>query len=425
MSSHQYICQATFRGGICYGPRMNLVALQSPSFRAYLFSVAVALHGFWAKRVIIGWLAWELTGSAAFVGFVSFLNLAPTFLCGPFFGVIADRIDVRRASIVNYASVCLITFGFVALTTTSWLTAWAVAGFSLATGLISSLNHPVRMSLTPRLAPAAHMSSVIALTATNFNVSRLLGPVMGGALIQAVGATAALFVAALCYVPVVITLNFVTARDRATSTEAVPTGFIAALVGGIRYALDHHLIRLGIILSGFVAIAGRSVLETLPVLADGVFNAGPTGLGLMTAGAGVGALAASLAKVLGRGQLEGTVPPIVLVMALVTPGLVSGLSVIDQFWQALILTVMLGFSITIVAVSLQSMIQMELPDHYRGRVMGLWTMVSIGGGAVGAMLMGTIGDLFGISMAQICIGGGMFVLCFYTATTLRKAGRSR
>lgn len=405
----------------CYVLRMNLVALHSPSFRAYLFSVAVALHGFWAKRVIIGWLAWELTGSAAFVGFVSFLNLAPTVVGGPFFGVIADRIDVRRASIVNYTSVCLITVGFVALTTTSWLTAWAVAGFSLATGLISSLNHPVRMSLTPRLAPAAHMSSVIALTATNFNVSRLLGPVMGGALIQAVGATGALFVAALCYVPVVITLNFVTARDRAISKEAVPSTFVAALVGGIRYAVDHHLIRHGILLSGFVAIAGRGVLETLPVLADGVFNAGPTGLGLMTAGAGAGALIASLAKVLGRGQAMGTVSPIVLVMALVVPGLVIGLSLVDQFWQALMMIILLGFSITIVAVSLQSMIQMELPDHYRGRVMGLWTMVSIGGGAVGAMMMGTIGDLFGIGTAQIGVGGGMLLLCFVLVTTLRNA----
>ncbi len=399
---------------------MNLAALKSPSFRAYLFTVHVALQGFWAQRVITGWLAWDLTGSAAFVGMVAFLNFAPTLLSGPFFGVIADRIDVRRASIFIYFLVFLISLGFSAVATTSMLLPWVVAGFSLATGLISAANHPVRMSLTPRLAPANAMSSVIALTAVNFNVSRLVGPAIGGALIQSAGAPLALLFTALAYMPVIITLNFVAAREREYPAGSMPAGYFAALAAGARYAWTRRLVRLGIVFSGLVAIAGRSVLETLPVLADGVYQAGPAGLGFMTAAAGAGALMASLVKVLGPEQKAGQVTTIVLVMAVLTPIFVGMLGFVDAFPMALLATGAIGFSVTAVAVSLQSMIQMELDDAYRGRVMGFWTMISIGGGAVGAMMMGVLSDLIGVHGAQFVVGGVMFVLCASVAYSLRS-----
>ena len=77
---------------------MNLSALKSPPFRSYVISLHLALNGFWAQRVIIGWLAWEMTGSAGFVGLVAFLNFFPTLFVSPLFGVFADRIDVRTVS---------------------------------------------------------------------------------------------------------------------------------------------------------------------------------------------------------------------------------------------------------------------------------------------------------------------------------------
>ena len=81
---------------------MNLSALKSPPFRRYVASLHLALNGFWAQRVIIGWLAWDMTGSASFVGLVAFLNFFPTLFVSPLFGVFADRIDVRKG-IFSYA----------------------------------------------------------------------------------------------------------------------------------------------------------------------------------------------------------------------------------------------------------------------------------------------------------------------------------
>ena len=142
---------------------MNLSALKSPPFRSYVVSLHLALNGFWAQRVIIGWLAWEMTGSAGFVGLVAFLNFFPTLFVSPLFGVFADRIDVRKGSILSYALAGILSALFAGLCIFGSPTPVLLALFSFVTGVISSANHPMRMSLTPRLAPAGDLPSVCLL----------------------------------------------------------------------------------------------------------------------------------------------------------------------------------------------------------------------------------------------------------------------
>ena len=128
----------------------------------------------------MGWLAWVLTGSPSFVGLVAFLNFVPTLIVSPLFGVVADRIDVRVGSMVSYTFAGILSGVFAWICLADALTPFLLAGFSLLSGVISSANHPMRMSLTPRLAPKEHLASVVALTSLNFNLSRLMGPAIGG-----------------------------------------------------------------------------------------------------------------------------------------------------------------------------------------------------------------------------------------------------
>lgn len=399
---------------------MNLVALKSAPFRAYLFSVFISLNGFWAQRVIVGWLAWELTGSATFVGFVAFLNLCPTFISGPFFGVIADRVNVRHASIFSYGSTFILSLSFAMIAFLGWMAPIALSLFALLLGIIASANHPLRMSLTPRLAPVAHMPSVIALTTMNFNVSRLLGPVIGGVLIQMFDASTALLITALTHMPVILSLSLLRARDRKNNQHHLQMGYFTALADGFKHAISQPMIRFCIQLSGLCAISGRAVLDTLPILADGVFSKGPSGLGLMMAAAGVGALGASLTKLIAPPQRRGEVSIVARCMALAAPALVMMLGLVNEFAVALVITAGIGYAITIVAVSLQSLIQMDLDDSYRGRVMSFWTMITIGGGALGAMIMGAVGDVFGIAVAQMSIGSVFFFLVAVTLSYLMR-----
>ena len=392
---------------------MNLLALKSPHFRSYIFSLHIALNGFWAQRVIIGWLAWMLTGSPSFVGLVAFLNFVPTLFVSPLFGVVADRIDVRRGSIISYACAGIASGIFAWICLADALTPPLVAGFSFLTGVISSANHPMRMSLTPRLAPRDQLSSVVALTALNFNLSRLIGPAAGGALIHAIGAPHALVLTAASYGVPVLALWFMRPRDRSRDAAPEPGSYFGELLDGWRYALQRRLVRSAIIFTGIGALAGRSVLETLPVLANGVFERGPAGLGFMTAAAGAGAAAAAIFKAMSQAQKPGVFQPHILAMVLLVPLIVASLSRVDSFAAAIGAVTLLGGSVTLLAISLQSLVQMAIDDHFRGRVMGLWTTVSIGSGALGAVVMGILVDRIGVAPAQATIGlvlGGLSVV---------------
>ena len=383
---------------------MNLSALKSPPFRSYVVSLHLALNGFWAQRVIIGWLAWEMTGAAGFVGLVAFLNFFPTLFVSPLFGVFADRIDVRKGSILSYALAGILSALFAGLCIFGSPTPVLLALFSFVTGVISSANHPMRMSLTPRLAPAGDLPSVVAITSLNFNMSRLTGPAIGGILIQTIGAPLAFAVTAVTYAAPVTAIYFMRPRERATPAQAAATGYLNQLAEGWRYALARQHLRAAVIFAGIGALAGRSVLETLPILANGVFGQGPSGLGYMTAAAGAGAAAASIFKAVSRPQTAGEFQPQILVMPVIIPLLVAAFAMIGDFATAVAAVALVGATVTLMSISLQSTVQMEIEDQYRGRVMGLWTTISIGSGAAGAVLMGFLVDLVGVAPAQLMIG---------------------
>ena len=401
---------------------MNTLALKSPPFRTYIFSLHIALNGFWAQRVIIGWLAWVLTDSPSFVGLVAFLNFVPTLFVSPLFGVVADRIDVRIGSIISYGCAGIATALFAWICLAGAQTPLLLAGFSFLTGIISSANHPMRMSLTPRLAPPDHLSSVVALTALNFNLSRLIGPAVGGAMINILGAAHSLMLTALCYGVPVVALCFMRPRDRARDTAPPPDSYFGSLFAGWAYALRLPLVRTALVFSGIGALAGRSVLETLPLLANGLFERGPAGLGFMTAAAGAGAAGAAIFKAMSAAQMPGVFQTQVVVTLLLVPLLVAGLGLVNNFHVATGIVMLLGGGVTLLGVSLQALVQMAINDHFRGRVMGLWTMVSIGSGAFGAVIMGVLTDQAGVAPAQAMIGLLLAGLAIFMVMRFRSPG---
>ena len=398
---------------------MDLHALKSKDFRHYLLSFHVSLNGFWAQRVIIGWLAWAQTGSPTFVGLVAFLNFFPTIFVSPLFGVVADRIDVRKGSIISYSIAGTISALFAWISLIGLSTPMLLACFSFLTGLISSANHPMRMSLTPRLAPADKLSSVVALTSLNFNLSRLIGPAIGGVLIQTMGAPLALMATAWTYAAPVLTLIFIRPRPRHKVEASHPSGYFGSLMQGWRFAIRSDTLRTALIFSAIGMLAGRSVLETLPIIANGVFERGPSGLGFMSSAAGAGAAFAAFLKAFTAAQQPDRFPKHVLILVMMIPCLVASLSPVTNFYTAILIVTALGGSTTWLGISLQTLAQMTINDDFRGRVMGLWTTISIGSGAMGAMLMGIAIEGVGISTAQFSIGA-LFAVAGLVAIFGRK-----
>ncbi len=375
---------------------MNLSALTTPQFRRYLFGNAISLHGIWVQKITLGWMAWEATGSVGFLGWLAFLNYAPPLFFGPFFGVMVDRVNITKAAMTTQT---LFIFGALSLLGVHLSGASgrvSLTAVALFIGMITSAQHPIRMAITPRLAPASQLSSVVLLLSLNFNIARVVGPAIGGGLIAAFGLTQALVFTAFAFIPFVLILRGLKPRPNKVKAK---TSLRADFAEGLSYVLRSRFIRTATLITGLFSLAGRGVLEILPSLADGAFQRGAVGLGVLTAAAGTGALLAALVQVLLPGPVQGRMPKISVLAALSGPLAVAFLGSLT-LWEAVVFVIgVLGFTGTLVGVGMQSAIQMQVEDHLRGRVMSLWIMVAMGGTAFGSMLVGGLADALGLPLS--------------------------
>jgi len=379
-----------------------LEALRSPMFRRYYAASAASVQALWAQRVALGWLAWEVSASPAYVGAVAALSMAPTLISGPVFGVLVDRADILRAA--RWTTLTMAVVLFVAVL---WQALWGFGLISLAVvalliGVISSAHHPVRMSLAPRLVPYDLVASVVALSSVNFNTARLIAPVWAGVLLAMADPGWTLLAAAVLYLPMIVVLPSLTARPLPARSEQ--PSILRALGDGVAYVWRAPLVLQAIMLTAAFATVLRGFLEILPVLAEGVHGRGPTGLGVLTAAAGAGALLAAAAKTAGWGVVSDRITPGLKVGLVAGVGALSAIGLVPRWDVAVGVVMILGFASTYCGVTLQSVVQSNVPDDFRGRVMSLWVVVGFGAVALGALGLGVISDMIGLSATLIWAG---------------------
>ena len=375
-------------------------AFKNSQFRRFFLGVFFTVQAIWIQRVSISWIAWERSESPGFVGLIAGLSLLPTLLSGPLFGVIADRVDIRRAAFVTNGSMAVCLTVLAVLLPFVDLAGLAIAALTI--GLISSAHHPVRMSLGPRLVPQELVQYVVTVTALNFNLARLVAPAVTGLIIAEYGARTALWTSVVFYLPMLVILIGLRPRPLPDRPNAA---FFTALIDGFRFAMASPVIRLAFLISVVFATMVRGALEVLPVLADGAFERGATGLGALTTAAGVGALASASFKLVGVGSSDARISRGVLVATMGGQFAVIGMGLATSWTFVLIATALAGFAATYVGISLQAAIQTNLPDDFRGRVMSLWTVVGFGTVAFGAFGIGGLAELFGIGAALATVGG--------------------
>ena len=387
---------------------MNLSALKFQDFRIYLGGNLFAVNALWMQRVTIGWIAWDLTSSATFVGFIAFVNFAPAMVTGPLFGVLIDRMRITQVAKLTQLLLLTISLGFYLFFTFGILDEILLSFLSFLSGLVTSAYNPVRLSLAPRLVDHTSVASVVSIVAINFNLARLTGPVIGGWLIAGWGISTALLVQTVFYLPFIFAISLLRPRERLSSTTE-NEHFIVALQNGIRCALANKLIRQAFLVTALYAFLIRGTLEILPVIADGVFSKGAVGLGLLTSSAGLGALLAGLAKVFMPNQSVGEIPKAAILSTLAGISLIPVVGFSNEWELTIGCIACLGFASTLSAITLQTAIQIDLDDNLRGRVMSIWIMVSIGAAATGALIMGGLADYIGFPMA-LGLAGSLGIL---------------
>lgn len=347
--------------------------------------------------VCVSWSAWTISQSAAFVGLVATIAMLPAIFLGPLFGVLIDRINIKYAYYGTNSGMLVTAIILLLLTHFEALTHFRLMCLAAFMGVVASAHNPTRLSLGPRLVPRDTVSSVVTLSALNFNIARVIGPALTGFVIDAYGTVTALCCVIVLYLPNMGVIWRLEPRVRETVKEH--PAFFASLLGGVKYLAERPILLWTLLLSGLYNGTTRGTTELFSVIADGTFSRGAIGLGQLGSAVGIGALTAALTKGLFNLPILQRLSLPVLVVASVAAFGTMVLGGTENWGVALASASIMGFCATFLGITVQTAIQADLPDNMRARVMSLWVVVAFGSPAIGAFLIGQMAGVWGMGLA--------------------------
>jgi MFS family permease len=374
--------------------------LRDRNFLIYLLGNVVSALGTWAQRIGIGWLSWDLTHQTWWVGVIALAQILPLMAFGPLFGAVMDRLDRRRYAMAVHLAVALIALALYFLTALGWMRIEVLLLLSLLTGLANSAYHASRLAMVNDVLDPKHVSKAIAINAVMFNVARAVGPAITGVIIAVSGIAAAFAVNAAAYASVILAVWVLKFRPRTVPQRS--GGLMAESVAGVRYLLGHVEIRRALLMACTASILGRGIMELFPAFSDTFFQKGSVGLANLTTAVGAGAVAGALLQT----QTQAESRRLRMVRdANVAVGVSTCLfGICTAYWAGLLVAVAMGFCVVICSVGQQVIVQSQVSDQYRGRVLGLWTAANIAGPGIGGAMVGAAAQVLGLRVVTVATG---------------------
>lgn len=379
-------------------------AWKQRNFAIYMSGAGIALIGMWAQRIAVAWLAWELTKSATWLGLIAFADLFPTIILTPFAGVIADRVDRRKLSLISQFCAFLQAVVLTVLVYTDWINIWSLFVLTFLLGIAMAYATAARLAMVPNLMEAEHVPSALASDAAIYNSARVIGPMVAAALISVIGIAGGFLVNCLTYLVFLACLMKI--RLVRNESRGRIGGILTQTMEGLRYAAKHPGIGPMLIVLTALAMSVKPFLDLLPGLADNVFHSGVNGFAQLAAAGGTGAVICAIWLAL-RGRIEG-LTTITLSALFVGPVGIILMCISDMFWLGLVGSFIAGSAITLTGTGVQTLMQHSVDGAIRGRVLSIYGMLHRGVPALGALLMGVIGDLVGL---QITLIVGALIFC--------------
>ncbi|MER3536741.1 MAG: MFS transporter [Thermus sp.] len=377
---------------------LALALLQDPGYRAYWLSLLASQLGTWMQSAAQAWLVLLLTGSAERLGLVVAFQFLPSLLLSLPAGVLADRYPRRRLLLFTQGGMAFLAFLMAFLILFGRIRYGHVLGFALLYGAMNALDLPVRQAYTVELAGRERYPGAIALNSFGFNLSRLLGPVVGGVLIAQYGVGVAFLLNALSFVPLLFILL---GKEDASPAEDARRPFLKEGLEGLRYVWETPRVRFVVGVVFLTSLFVMNFQTLVPAYARLALGLSATGYGALLSAVGLGALVAALGMALrGRPSLAWVVGGGVL-LGLVHLALALKPS---PAWAAFFFALG-GFAMISVLINANTAVQLEVPDRLRGRVMSVYSLFLLGTGPLGAYLTGALFDRLGGGAAAGVLGG--------------------
>jgi MFS family permease len=386
-------------------------SLRHLDFR-YLWAGTVMMSaGQWVQQVTLGWLIYDLTGNSILLGALNGLRALPFLVTGPMAGVAADRMDRRKLLLWTQWALIITAVVMGTLVASPYLHVWHIFLFTLITGIAWTITEPVRMSMIPSAVPKADLANAVALNSGGFNLMKVIGPALGGALIAWFGAADNFFVQGIAYSGVLVMIYRMNIPPHHAAAKR--TTALANLKEGFAYVWSTPAVLALMTLAYVPRIFAVPYQTLMPVFQKDVLRIGPEGLGLLMAAPGVGAVIAvlTLASLGNHVKRQG----MLLVGSIIVLGSFLILfSQITWFPLALATLVIIGMFQMFFLASTATILQLIVPDELRGRVLSLY-MLDRGFMPLGALFAGTTAHFIGAPSTVATMGAIVIILTFFVA----------
>lgn len=360
--------------------------------------------GTWMQQLAQNWLVFELSKSPRMLGLDAFLGQIPILLLSLLGGVIADRRDRRHLLIASQFIQMACALTLTALLVTKTVQVWHILTMSFVVGIAQAFGGPAYQALIPRLVKGEDLQNAIALNSIQFNLARVIGPVIGGIAMTKLGAEWCFGLNALSFVAVIISL--VRLHERFTPAES-NMSVLESMKEGIRFVRRREGLEPLIVIAFFMTMLGVPLIGFLPVFAKDVFHLGPDAYSILLSVSGLGSVAGALI-VAGTGnvQRKGKVTLMILMFLGV---LIACFANSSAFWLSCVILFVGGAALIASFAMISSLVQLIATDEMRGRVMSVYNVAFRGGMPIGSLVTGQLITMTSAPLA-ISINGALLAI---------------
>jgi len=393
-------------------------ALHYRDFRVLWVGAFTSSIGTWMQKVSQSWLVLTLTGpaSAFYLGLDTFLGEAPILVFTLIGGVIADRRDRRQLLLMSQYVQMTTAFALAALVYWDVIRIWHVLTLSVITGIAQAFGGPAYQSFIPLLVDKQHLPNAIALNSIQFNLARVLGPLIAGAALTAFGMAACFGLNGVSFLAVIAAL--LSLRIRHVPATTTRNGLQQELRGGFAYVRSQPSLVGLIVLAFATTFLGTPLLTFLPLFAQDIFRGGVGQYTRLMAFAGAGAVTGALVVAwLGTFRHMGRT---FLILQVVFGALVLLFAVTRVIWINAVLLMAVGACMVMVFATISSLVQLIVPNELRGRVVSIYMVAFRGGMPLGSLVAGYAATL--TSPPAVLVVNGLLLSSVAAWFLLKRGG---
>jgi len=388
-------------------------AFTYPDFRLLWTGAFLSSVGTWMQTVAQNWLVLTMTGSASWLGFTAFLQETPFLLFSLFGGVLADRRDRRRILLLSQVVQLSTAFLLAGLIFTNHIQVWMILVLAVVVGFAQSFGGPAYQALVPTLVDREDLPNAVALNSIQFNLARVIGPVLAGIAFYKLGAAACFGLNGLSFFAVIVALLLL---KRGAPTGAASGSVLQNLKAGLVAVRDARGLR-GLIGLSFVgSFCAFPLVTFLPVFAKDVFGQDAKGYSALLAAFGIGAVCGALGTAgFGHVKRRGA---LAVTMQMTFGALAVGFALSRVPWVSYALLFGAGAAIVIVFAMFMTLVQQNADDAMRGRVVSVYSLAFRGAMPLGNLTAGFLATL--MPAPWVLVGNGTLLVLVGLTVLLRN-----